>query len=232
MTEELNAKDRLSAVERGLIEELESMTMCITGKQTHFPESTWKFWFDAAKGSTPKEVREVIRNWTRSSTRAMTPADLRKALSSSHAQKRAIEESRSPEEQHDPIPANESNAIVLAMRAATKKSIPDDAGARRNRIKEAYGFFLTNFVRQSWRNILGIPEGYNFEDTEGVFPLSDVPDERRSLYHDSHIHFIREYEARHGLELVFDKELATKRYPTMPHRWTSAAQSVGVKDEF
>ena len=39
-------------------------------------------------------------------------------------------------------------------------------------------------------------------------------------------------EAKHGLTLVYDKELATKRYPSLPLRWTGAAQSVGVNSAF
>lgn len=104
--------------------------------------------------------------------------------------------------------------------------------SKRCRIKKAYGFAQTEFTRLSWRRALNLPDDYRFGDTNGVFPLDEFPDERRSLYHDCRIHFMHEYEAKHGLTLVYDKELATKRYPSLPLRWTGAAQSVGVNSAF
>lgn len=227
-----SARDKLSDTERALLEEIESLALCFSNKAAQIPESAWKFWFEAVKGFKPSEVRQVIRDWSVTSAKMITPADLSKALKTAHAQKREIEESRKPEKQHNPIPENETSKIINAMIAATVKNIPVDAGARRNRIKEAYGFFLTSFCQQHWRRSLNLSDDYNFEDTNGTFPLTDAPDERRSLYHDCHISFMREYEARHGLKLVYDKELANKRYPTMPLRWTGAAQSVGVNSDF
>lgn len=104
--------------------------------------------------------------------------------------------------------------------------------AKRCRIKEAYGFAQTEFTRLSWRRALNLSDDYRFGDTNGVFPLEEIPDERRAAYHDCRVHFWPEYEAKHGLTLVYDKELATKRYPSLPLRWTGAAQSVGVNSAF
>nr|DAH90110.1 MAG TPA: hypothetical protein [Caudoviricetes sp.] len=92
--------------------------------------------------------------------------------------------------------------------------------ARILRIKEAYGFIETEFMRWSWRSALGYSAAYRFEDTNGVFPITEMPDERRSMYHDSHYLFVDEYIQKHGLELVYDHELARKRYPTKPLRYS------------
>lgn len=55
--------------------------------------------------------------------------------------------------------------------------------AKRCRIKEAYGFAQTEFTRLSWRRALNLSDDYHFEDTKGVFPLENYPDERTSFYH-------------------------------------------------
>lgn len=91
--------------------------------------------------------------------------------------------------------------------------------AKRCRIKEAYGFVQTEFVRQAWREALELSKDYKFEDTNGVFPLEHYPDERMSFYHDCQVLFIEEYVQKHGLELVYDKELATRTYRTLPIRY-------------
>ena len=82
------------------------------------------------------------------------------------------------------------------------------------RIKEAYGFALTGALQEAWRDALHYPGDYNFAETSGVFPITEgMPDQRRSLYSDSHIHFVAEYQSKHGAELVYDKELTTKGWP-------------------
>lgn len=86
------------------------------------------------------------------------------------------------------------------------------------KIKEAYGFAMTDTVRKAWRAALGFSEEYEFKDTNGVFPIEDMPNERRSLYTDCHICFIDEYLEKHGTELVYDRELAYKQYPTVIRR--------------
>ena len=86
--------------------------------------------------------------------------------------------------------------------------------AIRAMIKEAYGFGLAAFVQESWRKALNKESTYNFEDTNGVFPVDDAPEERRSLYHYSQRTWILEYEAKHGLTLVYDKELTSIKEKT------------------
>lgn len=82
------------------------------------------------------------------------------------------------------------------------------------RIKEAYGFALTEALQEAWREALHYPRDYNFAETGGTFPITEgMPNQRRSLYSDSHIRFVAEYQARHGTELVYDKELVTKVWP-------------------
>ena len=91
--------------------------------------------------------------------------------------------------------------------------------AKRCRIKEAYGFAQTEFTRLSWRRALNLSDDYHFEDTKGVFPLENYPNERTSFYHDCHLHFMDEYVSKYGVELEYDKELAMKTYPTEPIRY-------------
>lgn len=233
MTEEQqNERQSLSAVQRGLLEEIEALALCFSSKATGIPPSAWKFWFDAVKGSTPREAKEAISDWSKTSTRMMTPADLYKALQAKRSSRREAEFAKEQQELKKPVPMQVAKAWQDGMREALKRDIPSDAWIKRNQILEAYGFALTEIVAKSWRRELYLPTDYRFEDTNGVFPLDEYPDERRSLYFDCRISFMREYEARYGLKLVYDKELANKRYPTMPLRWTGAAQSVGVNSDF
>lgn len=210
-----NARNNLSAMELGLLEEVEALAQCFSNKTTQIPESTWKFWFDAVKGSTPKDVKQVIYDWSKTSSRMITPSDLYKALQAKRSQKRENEAQQEAQKDHKPLPRNVAQVFTDKMNESLKKNIPADAWARRNRIREAYGFVMPGFIARSWRRALNLPDDYRFGDTNGVFPLDDFPDERRSLYHDSRIHFMREYTERHGLELVYDKELVKKLYPTL-----------------
>lgn len=217
MTEEQsNNRKNLSAGQRGLLEEIEALALCFSNKATPIPQSAWKFWFDVVKSFKPSEIREVISDWSKTQSYMMTPADLYKALQLKRANRIAVETAKERERDHEPMPKEVAQAWQDGIKAALKKDIPADAWARRNRIREAYGFVMPEFVAKSWRRALNLPDDYRFRDTNGVFPLDEYPDERRSLYHDCRIHFMREYEERHGLTLVYDKELATKRYPTQP----------------
>lgn len=216
MTEEQNnERQSLSSVQRGLLEELEALALCFSAKAGSIPQSAWKFWFDAVKGSTTREAKDVISDWSKTSNRMMTPADLYKALQAKRSQKRENDAQQEAQKDHQPLPKNVAQVFTDKMNESLRKNIPADAWARRNRIREAYGFVMPEFVARSWRRALNLPDDYRFGDTNGVFPLDDFPDERRSLYHDSRIHFMREYTERHGLELVYDKELAKKLYPTL-----------------
>ena len=219
MTEEQNnERQSLSAMQRGLLEELEALALCFSPKAGSIPQSAWKFWFDAVKGSTTREAKDVISDWSKTSNRMMTPADLYKALQAKRSQKRENEAQKEAQKDHQPLPTNVAQVFTDKMNESLKKNIPADAWARRNRIREAYGFVMPEFIARSWRRALNLPDDYRFGDTKGVFPLDEFPDERRSLYHDCRIHFMHEYEERHGLTLVYDNDLAKKRYPTAPAR--------------
>lgn len=227
MIEEQNTERQNLPVERrGLLEELEALALCFSTKATSIPQTAWKFWFDAVKGSTTREAKDVISDWSKTSNRMITPADLYKALQAKRSQKRENDAQQEAQKDHQPLPKNVAQVFTDKMNESLKKNIPADAWARRNRIREAYGFVMPEFVARSWRRALNLPDDYRFEDTKGVFPLDDIPDERRSLYHDCRIHFIHEYEERHGLNLVYDKELANKRYPTMPLRYNGRGEPV------
>lgn len=233
MTEQQNnERQALSAVQRGLLEELEALALCFSPKAGSIPQSAWKFWFDAVKGSTPREAKDVISDWSKTSNRMMTPADLYKALQAKRSQKRENNAQEEAQKDHQPLPKNIAQVFTDKMNESLRKNIPSDAWARRARILEAYGFVMQEFVAKSWRRALNLSDDYRFGDTNGVFPLEEIPDERRSAYHDCRVHFWPEYEAKYGLTLVYDKELATKRYPSLPLRWTGAAQSVGVNSAF
>ena len=233
MTEEQNSERQNLPVERrGLLEELEALALCFSTKATSIPQTAWKFWFDAVKGSTTSEVKDVISDWSKTSNRMMTPADLYKALQAKRSQKRENDAQEEAQKDHQPLPRNVAQVFTDKMNESLRKNIPSDAWARRARILEAYGFVMQEFVAKSWRRALNLSDDYRFGDTNGVFPLEEIPDERRAAYHDCRVHFWPEYEAKHGLTLVYDKELATKRYPSLPLRWTGAAQSIGVNSAF
>ena len=231
MTEEQNnERQSLSSVQRGLLEELEALALCFSAKAGSIPQSAWKFWFDAVKGSTTREAKDVISDWSKTSNRMMTPADLYKALQAKRSQKRENDAQKEAQKDHQPLPKNVAQVFTDKMTESLKKNIPADAWARRNRIREAYGFVMPEFVARSWRRALNLPDDYRFGDTNGVFPLEEFPDERRSLYHDCRIHFMHEYEERHGLTLVYDKDLAKKRYPTAPLRYCANHEGTPARE--
>lgn len=229
MTEEQKEKNpraELSENKRTLLERIESLAAVYSPKAQEIPAKAWSFWFDAVKGSTLTEVSSALSDWSKTQSRMMTPSDLYKTLQAKRAARRELEFSKEQERNREPVPQQVAQTWQDGIKAALKRDIPSDAWAKRARIKEAYGFVLTEFVARSWRRALNFPDDYRFEDTKGVFPLDDIPDERRSLYHDCHISFLREYEERHGLNLVYDKELANKRYPTMPLRYNGRGEPV------
>lgn len=231
MTEEQNnERQSLSSVQRGLLEELEALALCFSAKAGSIPQSAWKFWFDAVKGSTTREAKDVISDWSKTSNRMMTPSDLYKALQAKRSQKRENDAQKEAQKDHQPLPTNVAQVFTDKMNESLKKNIPADAWARRNRIREAYGFVMPEFVARSWRRALNLPDDYRFGDTNGVFPLDEFPDERRSLYHDCRIHFMHEYEERHGLTLVYDKDLAKKRYPTAPLRYSANHEGTPARE--
>ena len=231
MTEQQNnERQGLSAVQRGLLEELEALALCFSPKAGTIPQSAWKFWFDAVKGSTTSEAKDVISDWSKTSNRMMTPADLYKALQAKRSQKRENDAQEEAQKDHQPLPKNVAQVFTDKMNESLRKNIPADAWARRNRIREAYGFVMPEFVARSWRRALNLPDDYRFGDTNGVFPLDEFPDERRSLYHDCRIHFMHEYEERHGLTLVYDKDLANKRYQTAPLRYCANHEGTPARE--
>lgn len=231
MIEEQNTERQNLPVERrGLLEELEALALCFSTKATSIPQTAWKFWFDAVKGSTTREAKDVISDWSKTSNRMMTPADLYKALQAKRSQKRENDAQEEAQKDHQPLPKNVAQVFTDKMNESLKKNISADAWARRNRIREAYGFVMPEFVARSWRRALNLPDDYRFGDTNGVFPLDEFPDERRSLYHDCRIHFMHEYEERHGLTLVYDKDLAKKRYPTAPLRYCANHEGTPARE--
>ena len=231
MTEQQNnERQALSAVQRGLLEELEALALCFSPKAGSIPQTAWKFWFDAVKGSTTSEAKDVISDWSKTSNRMMTPADLYKALQAKRSQKRENDAQQEAQKDHQPLPKNIAQVFTDKMNESLRKNIPADAWARRNRIREAYGFVMPEFIARSWRRALNLPDDYRFGDTNGVFPLDEFPDERRSLYHDCRIHFMHEYEERHGLTLVYDKDLANKRYPTAPLRYCANHEGTPARE--
>lgn len=231
MIEEQNTERQNLPVERrGLLEELEALALCFSTKATSIPQTAWKFWFDAVKGSTTREAKDVISDWSKTSNRMMTPADLYKALQAKRSQKRENDAQQEAQKDHQPLPKNVAQVFTDKMNESLKKNIPADAWARRNRIREAYGFVMPEFVARSWRRALNLSDDYRFGDTNGVFPLDEFPDERRSLYYDCRIHFMREYEERHGLTLVYDKDLAKKRYPTVPLRYCANHEGTPARE--
>lgn len=231
MIEEQNTERQNLPVERrGLLEELEALALCFSTKATSIPQTAWKFWFDAVKGSTTREAKDVISDWSKTSNRMITPADLYKALQAKRSQKRENDAQEEAQKDHQPLPKNVAQVFTDKMNESLRKNIPADAWARRNRIREAYGFVMPEFVARSWRRALNLTDDYRFGDTNGVFPLDEFPDERRSLYHDCRIHFMREYEERHGLTLVYDKDLAKKRYPTAPLRYCANHEGTPARE--
>ena len=220
----------LTKNQRSLLERVEAIALVYSPNAKEIPQKAWPFWFDAVKGSTLNEISDAISDWSKSQSRMMTPSDLFKLLQNQRSLKREQEKAAEVEQEHKPLPRNVAQVFLDGMKAAMDKNIPSDAWARRNRIKEAYGFALTEFVAKSWRRALNLPDDYRFGDTNGVLPLDECPDERRSLYHDSRIHFMREYTERHGLDLVYDKELATKRYPTQALRYKANHEGTPVRE--
>ena len=212
---ENDARSDLTKNQRSLLERVEALALVYSPNAKEIPQKAWPFWFDAVRGSTLTEISDAISDWSKTQSRMMTPSDLFKLLQNQRSLKREQENAAEVEREHKPLPRNVAQVYLDGMKAAMDKNIPSDAWARRDRIKEAYGFVMPEFVARSWRRALNLPDDYRFGDTNDVFPLDDFPDERRSLYHDSRIHFMREYTERHGLELVYDKELAKKLYPTL-----------------
>ncbi len=212
---EKNPRAELGENKRTLLERIESLAAVYSPKAQEIPANAWPFWFDAVKGSTLTEVSSALSDWSKTQSRMMTPSDLYKMLQTQRSLKREQEKAAEVKQEHKPLPKNVAQVFLDGMKAAMDKNIPSDAWARRNRIREAYGFVMPEFIARSWRRALNLPDDYRFGDTNGVFPLEEFPDERRSIYHDCRIHFMREYEERNGLSLVYDKELAKKLYPTL-----------------
>lgn len=224
--QEKKARELLSQNQRALIERIERLALVYSPNAREIPSGAWTFWFDAAKGATLTDVNQAIASWSKTSSRMMTPADLFKLLQDKLSVKREKAKAKEVREEQAPLPANVAGIYFEGMRDALRKDIPVDAWAKCSMIKEAYGFVMNAFQRQSWRKALGKAGDYAFADTNGVFPLAEMPDERRSFYHDCHLAFIREYVDRHGYKLVFDKELATKRYSSKPLRYDGHGNAV------
>lgn len=216
---ENDARSDLTKNQRSLLERVEALALVYSPNAKEIPQKAWTFWFDAVRGSTLNEISDAISDWSKTQSRMMTPSDLYKMLSNQRLKQRELEAKEQAQKDHQPLPKNVAQVFTDKMNESLKKNIPADAWARRNRIREAYGFVMPEFVARSWRRALNLPDDYRFGDTNGVFPLEEFPDERRSIYHDCRIHFIKEYEERHGLTLEYDKDLAKKRYPTVPLRY-------------
>lgn len=206
-------RKELGRNQQELLDAVDRLALAYSVHAQPIPEGAWDHWFGATKGANLKEIKKIISDWSKTSTRMMVPADMFKAIQAMKSNKRAAERVIAKEEEArapiDPRVLDALHAATSKLQAANGR--PTD-WARVLMIKEAYGFAVTPFMAQSWRNSLGKTQQYQFEDFNGAFPIEDMPDERRSLYHDSHLHFVREYVAAHGLVLVYDKALATKRY--------------------
>ena len=199
-----------------LITMIQNLALSYAPNATPIPEGAYRFWFEAVEKATLNEIREAVSEWSKTSSRMMMPADLYKLLQAKRAIKREAQIAEESKQDHQPLPANVAAEYMKAIKRAEKNNVPSDAWARRLMIKEAYGFSMTPFVKESWRKALNKDSQYSFEDTNGVFPLDQFPDERTSFYHDCQCLFGPDYEAKHGLKLVYDKELAHKKYMNSP----------------
>lgn len=204
-------RQELTENQRSLLEAIEGLASAYAQKAVQIPESAWSIWFEVVKQSTLADIRKAISDWGKASSRMMTPADLFKALQNARSLKR---DAKSIGEQHEnkPLAPELMAKFESEVRKVASRNLPPTAWAIRAMIKEAYGFGLYSIVRESWRKALNKDDGYNFEDTDGVFPLDDSPNERSMFNHDEANAFMKEYEQRHGLMLVYDRELAYKRY--------------------
>lgn len=227
---EITSREDLTKNQRSMLERIESLAAVYSPKAQEIPAKAWPFWFEVVKGWTLNEVTTALNDWGKTQSRMMTPSDLYKMLSNQRLKQRELEAKEEAQKDHQPLPKNVAQVFTDKMNESLKKNIPADAWARRNRIREAYGFVMPEFVARSWRRALNLQDDYRFGDTNGVFPLDEFPDERRSLYHDCRIHFMHEYEERHGLTLVYDKDLAKKRYPTAPLRYCANHEGTPARE--
>lgn len=204
-------RQELTENQRSLLEAIEGLASAYAQKAVQIPESAWSIWFEVVKQSTLADIRKAISDWGKASSRMMTPADLFKALQNARSLKRcakSIDEQR----ENKPLAPELMAKFESEVRKVANRNLHPTVWAVRAMIKEAYGFGLYSIVRESWRKALNKDDGYNFEDTDGVFPLDDSPNERSMFNHDEANAFMKEYEQRHGLMLVYDRELAYKRY--------------------
>lgn len=204
-------RQELTENQRSLLEAIEGLASAYAQKAVQIPESAWSIWFEVVKQSTLADVRKAIGDWGKASSKMMTPADLFKALQNARSLKRcakSIDEQR----ENKPLAPELMAKFESEVRKVANRNLHPTVWAVRAMIKEAYGFGLYSIVRESWRKALNKDDGYNFEDTDGVFPLDDSPNERSMFNHDEANAFMKEYEQRHGLMLVYDRELAYKRY--------------------
>lgn len=182
------------------------------------------YWTMTLKDCDYQDIRQALFDWGQKERFCPKPAEILqmvKAKKNAH-QPVEVEEQKN----YEPMSPEVAAEFESAMKRAANRALPSDAWAYRNRIKEAYGFHLCPFAKTAWRKALGLAENYNFEDTNGVFPLDDYPDERTSLYHDCQMLFLLDYEPKHGLKLEYDKELAFKRYPNRPQRFNGRGEPV------
>ncbi len=224
---ENDARSDLTKNQRSLLERVEALALVYSPNAKEIPQKSWPFWFDAVKGSTLNEISDAISDWSKTQSRMMTPADLYKGLQSKRAIRRDKEAEKTAEElKSQPIPAVVRQQLEAATAAALSAHHSPIDWARRSMIKEAYGFAMPQFQRQAWRSALGLPSDYAFEEFGGIFPIENMPDQRRNIYHDCQGIWIRDYVANHGLKLVYDKQLASKKYSTQPFRFDGAGEPV------
>lgn len=219
----------LDKKQKALIDAIESLALCYSPNAKPIPERSYSFWFDACQNSRLPDIKEAIENWSQTQSMMMTPADLRKALMTIR-RNRSEKEQKQSEVNGQQISDEVRQELQKAMQRAYRSNPTSNDWARRLRIKEAYGFVQTEFQRLSWRRAMNLPDDYNFDEYGEVFPIDNMPDQRRSFYHDCQALFIAEYVSIHGLELVYDKELATKKYPTQPFRYDGAGKPVFAKE--
>lgn len=178
------------------------------------------YWTMTLKDCDYQDVRDALFEWGQTQRFCPKPAEILQIVKAKNGVRHSasFEEAEQEHKKFEPMAPELMHQYTQSMQRAANKNAPVDVWARQCMIKEAYGFALTPFVKSAWRRALH-KEGYNFEDTKGVFPLDNYPDERTSIYHQGATAFITEYESKHGFNLVYDKEFVFKRYPSSPLRY-------------
>lgn len=202
--------------------------MCSVMNVKFLDEAGFAFWFMTLQEQSYDDVRQALLEWSKTEKFLPKPSEILARIKAKHASERASVMGPDNFDASEGPSKEVVEAFQKSMSETKHRAIPVDAWAYRAMIKEAYGFSIPAFVKNSWRKALGKDPSYNFEDSRGVFPLDDAPDQRTSIYHDCQKLFGPDYEAKHGFKLKYDKELAYKKYNSSPLRydgWGNAVRS-------